>query len=97
MVVLYRGDMLTVELAPRALRDLKNLPTHHARIILDDLEILRTVPWPGPPKMKFLKGVRYSRLRTGDFRSIVVREGYKVVVLRIVARKDFETILKGLS
>ena len=89
--------MLTVELSPRALRDLKNLPTHDAKIILDDLEVLRTVPWPGPPKVKFLKGLPYSRLRTGEFRSIAVREGQKVVVLRIVARKDFETILKGLS
>jgi len=36
------------------------------------------------------------RLRTGEFRSVVIREESKVVVLRITARKDFERVLKTL-
>ena len=88
--------MLTVELAPRALRDLTAIPRQYADAILSDLEILRTLPWPGPPKVKPLKGTPYARLRSGEFRSVVIREGQKVVVLRVVARKDLERILKGL-
>ena len=89
--------MLSIELAPRALRDLKGLPAQHASAILSDLEILKSLPWPGPPKVKRLQGTPYTRLRTGEFRSIVLREGQKVVVLRVVARKDLERVLKNLS
>ena len=89
--------MFVVELSPRALRDLKDLPPQQADAILDDLEILRSPPWPGPPKLKYVKGTPYVRLRSGNFRSIAIREGPKVIVLRIVARKDLERVLKSLS
>ena len=88
--------MLVVELSPRSLRDLKHLSAHDARAVLDDLETLRVLPWPGPPKMKLLKGTPYARLRTGDFRSVIERETGTVIVLRVVARKDLERVLRGL-
>ena len=88
--------MISLELSPRALRDLRRLPPRAADAILTDLEILKTLPWPGPPKVKRIQGTPYARLRTGEFRSIVIREESKVVVLRIIARKDFERVLKTL-
>ena len=88
--------MLSLELSPRALRDLRRLPPHAAEAILTDLEILKTPPWPGPPKVKRIHGTPYARLRIGEFRSVVIREESKVVVLRITARKDFERVLKTL-
>ena len=88
--------MLTVELSSRAWRDLESFPRHQAEAILDDLELLRSHPWPGPPKVKRLTGFPYVRLRTGDVRSIVTRTGHTVIVLRIVARKDLERVLKTL-
>ena len=88
--------MLSVQLSPRALRDLKNLPKPYASTILDDLEILKTPPWPASPKVKRLQGTPYLRLRSGDFRSIFLREDQKVVILRIVNRKDLERVLKTL-
>ena len=87
---------LTVEISPRALRDLKHLSSHDAAVILDDIETLRALPWPGPPKVKPLKGTPYVRLRTSHFRSIIVREGQQAVVLRVVARRDLDRVLKGL-
>ena len=88
--------MLVVELSPRALRDLKHVAPHQARAILNDHAILKSPPWPGPPKVKRIQGTPYSRLRTGGFRSIFLQEGNIIVVLRIVDRKDLERILKGL-
>jgi mRNA-degrading endonuclease RelE of RelBE toxin-antitoxin system len=89
-------SLLSLELAPRALRDLKHLPREVAAEVVDDLELLRALPWPGPPKVKHLQGTHYSRLRTGHIRSIVLREERHVLVLRVIARKDFERILKSL-
>ncbi len=88
--------MLLVQLSPRALRDLKRFPSYDASMVLKDLELLRVLPWPSPPKVKHLHGTPYARLRTGDFRSIIEREGQKVVVLRVVARKDLERVLRNL-
>jgi mRNA-degrading endonuclease RelE of RelBE toxin-antitoxin system len=85
-----------VELAPRALRDLRRLPAQDAERLLDDLQILEQAPWPGAPKVKKLRGQDLYRLRTGDYRSVFeAREG-KVVVLRIVDRREFDRILKAL-
>ena len=88
--------MLTVELSSRAWRDLESFPRDQAEAILDDLQLLRFHPWPGPPKVKRLSGFPYFRLRTGNVRSIVTRADQTVIVLRIVARKDLDRVLKAL-
>lgn len=86
----------SVELSPRALRDLEKLPAEAAGELVEDMGVLGKAPWPGPPRVKKLRGHDLYRLRTGDYRSIFeLREG-KVVVLRIVDRKEFERILRTL-
>lgn len=85
-----------VELSPRALRDLGGVPAEAAREILDDLELLKKTPWPGPPKVKKLRGHDLYRLKTGEYRSVFEIRGEKVVVLRIVGRKELERVLKSL-
>ena len=85
-----------VELSPRASRDLQKLPAETSENILDDLEVLREIPWPAPPKVKKLTGLDLYRLRTGEYRSIFeVRRG-KVVILRIIGRKELDRILRTL-
>ncbi|MBI4588588.1 MAG: type II toxin-antitoxin system RelE/ParE family toxin [Candidatus Rokubacteria bacterium] len=85
-----------VELSPRALRDLRKLPAEAAGEILGDLEILKKAAWPGPPKVKKLRGRDLYRLRTRDDRSIFEIRNGKVVILRIVGRQDMERILRTL-
>lgn len=85
-----------VELAPRALRDLQKLPAEAAEALLEDMEVLGETPWPGPPKVKKLRGHDLYRLRTGDYRSIFELRQGKVIVLRIVSRKELERILRTL-
>jgi hypothetical protein len=53
-----------VQLSPRALRDLQGLPAEAGGEILDDLELLKKIPWAGPPKVKKLRGHDLYRLRT---------------------------------
>lgn len=85
-----------VALAPRALRDLNRLPREAAVGILDDLRLLRETPWPDPPKVKKLRGHDLYRLRTGEYRSVFEIREARVVVLRIVARKELERVLRAL-
>lgn len=85
-----------VELAPRTLRDLKRLSHEAAAEILNDLELLRGAPWPDSPKVKKLRGHDLYRLRTGEYRSVFEIREAKVVILRIVARKEMERVLRTI-
>ena len=88
---------LQVELAPRAYRDLVLLEKHAARTILKELAVLEQLPWPGPPKVKKITaGKGLHRLRSGNYRAVFERQVDKVVVLRIMDRKNFEKILDRL-
>jgi mRNA-degrading endonuclease RelE of RelBE toxin-antitoxin system len=88
---------LLVELSPRALRDLKALESAAAEEILDDLKVLQTRPWPGPPKVKKIEGYKaLYRLRTRDYRSLFEPTEKGVVVLRVLDRKELERILRNL-
>ena len=85
-----------VELSPRAMRDLRQLHVGDAERVLDDLRVLKQTPWPGPPKVKKLRGHDLFRLRTGHYRSVFEAWEGKGVVLRIVDRKEFDRILRAL-
>lgn len=78
--------------APRAQRDLEGLPRNDARRILEDLEILQRPPWP-PRKVKRLRGSDFWEIKTGDFRTLFWPVGPKVVILRVVNRRDLERTL----
>ena len=88
--------MPQVEIAPRAFRDLGRLPSVAKRQILEDFSVLETTPWPGPPKIKKLKGYELYRLKTGPYRSIFEDRGKTVVILRVIDRKDLERLLRSL-
>jgi mRNA-degrading endonuclease RelE of RelBE toxin-antitoxin system len=75
--------------APRAQRDLEGLERRNALQILEDLELLESPPWP-PGKVKKLRGQEFWEIKTGDFRTIFWPQGKKVVILRVVNRRDLE-------
>jgi len=86
-----------VELSPRAFRDLESLEKKTAKDILDDLEILKSRPWPPAPKVKKLSGYKnLYRLRIGNYRAVFEVLGSGVVVLRIMDRKELERTLRNL-
>jgi len=82
--------------APRAQRDLARIARDQALQILEDVEILETPPWP-PGKVKKLRGADYWEIKTGDWRTIFLPEGKKVVVLRVVNRRDLERAIKRID
>ncbi len=75
--------------APRAQRNLQELEKRYALEILADLELLESPPWP-PGKVKKLRGQEFWEIKTGDFRTLFWPHGKKVVILRVVNRRDLE-------
>lgn len=82
-------DKLELVYAPRAQRDLLKLEKRFALQILEDLELLRTPPWPAG-KVKRLSGQEYWEIKSGDFRTVFWPRPNTVVVLRVVNRRDLE-------
>lgn len=83
------SDPVEVRIFPRALRDLEQLQERHARLILEDLEILRIRPWP-PAKVKKLHGTELWEIKTGDYRTLFLPQGRRAVVVRVLNRRDLE-------
>src|SRR2546426_960798 len=78
--------------APRAQRDLEALERRQALQILEDLEFLTAPPWP-PGKVKKLRGQDFWEIKTGDFRTLFWPHGGKVVILRVVNRRDLDATI----
>jgi len=74
----------TVELKPRAIKDLKELPQKDQRRIIKKLELLAT-DLQGDVKKLTDFSPEY-RLRVGTWRALFEVEGVKIVVYRILHR-----------
>jgi mRNA-degrading endonuclease RelE of RelBE toxin-antitoxin system len=68
------------------------LPKRNALQVLEDLELLEVPPWP-PGKVRKLRGHDFWEIKTGDYRTIFWPQGNKVVILRVVNRRDLEKTL----
>ncbi len=68
----------------------------YALQVLDDLELPETPPRP-PGKVKRLRGEDYWEIKTGDFRTIFWPHKKKVVILRIVNRRDLEKAIDRID
>ncbi len=75
-----------IEFKPRALKDLKALPKSVQRRIIAKIETLRN-DLAGDVK-KLTDFTPEYRLRVGDYRVLFEVEGNKVIVYRILHRKD---------
>jgi len=84
--------------SPRAIRDLKRLAHPIQEAVLEDLgRLAASTQFPGPPKLKKLKGHGdLYRLRTGEYRAVCRIASGKISVLRVLDRKDLEGILSRL-
>jgi mRNA-degrading endonuclease RelE of RelBE toxin-antitoxin system len=89
-------DKISLVYAPRAQKDLRNIPKRNALQILDDLELLETPPWPAG-KVKKLSGWDYWEIKTGDYRTIFLPQRGKVVILRVINRRDLERVIERID
>jgi mRNA-degrading endonuclease RelE of RelBE toxin-antitoxin system len=84
--------------SPRALRDIEGLESAVQKGVLDAVDSLETAGrFPGPPIIKKLAGRTATfRLRVGDFRLIYVTTPSHHLVLRVIDRKELESVLRHL-
>ncbi len=91
-------DRFRIELAPAASRDLDDLETGTVTKIFSDLSILEEDPFPRGKLIKRIKGKKTSfyRLRIDKFRVFFEIQPGKIVILRILSKKEADRFIKKL-
>ncbi len=91
-------DKFEIELSPAASRDLDDLEIGLVTKVLSDLRILENNPFPKGKLIKKIKGKKTSfyRLRMDKFRVFFEIQQMKIIVLRILNKKETDRFIKRL-
>ena len=91
-------DKFKVELSPAASRDLDDLEMGAVTKVLSDLRILEEKPFPEGKLIKKIKGKRtpFYRLRIDKFRVFYEIQHMRIIVLRIISKKEADRYIKKL-
>lgn len=83
-------DKFSIELSPAASRDLDDLDLGTVTRVLADLKILEENPFPRGKLIRKIKGKKTSfyRLRIDKFRVFFEIQTLKIVILRILSKKE---------
>ncbi len=89
-------DKFRIELAPAASRELDDLEIGTATKIISDLRILEENPFPRGKLIKKIKGKKtpFYRLRIDKFRVFYEIHPGKIVILRILSKKEADRFIK---
>jgi mRNA interferase RelE/StbE len=87
-----------VELSPAASRNLDDLEMGTVTKVLSDLKILEENPFPKGKLIKKIKGKKASfyRLRIDKFRVFYEIQHMKIIILRIISKKEADRYIKKL-
>jgi len=87
-----------IELSPAASRDLDDLEMGIVTKVLSDLTILEENPFPRGKLIKKIKGKKatFYRLRIDKFRVFFEIRPRKIVVLRIISKKEADQYIRKL-
>jgi mRNA interferase RelE/StbE len=91
-------DKFKIELSPAASGDLDDLEMGIATEVLSDLKILAEYPFPRGKLIKKIKGKKtvFYRLRIDKFRVFFEIQHMKIVILRILSKKEADRFIKKL-
>ena len=91
-------DRFSIELSPAASRDLDDLEIEVVTKILSDLRILEGNPFPRGKLIKKIKGKKtaFYRLRIDKFRVFFKIQPGKIVILKILSKKEADRFIKKL-
>jgi len=92
-------EKFNIVLAPKAVKDLDGLNNKQCSKILKQVMVLEENPFPRGKLIKKLKGTKtsYYRLRIDKYRVFFRVKAKRVIILRILSRKDVEKIIKGFK
>ncbi|HUL38054.1 MAG TPA: type II toxin-antitoxin system RelE/ParE family toxin [Thermodesulfobacteriota bacterium] len=91
-------DRFKIELSPAASRDLDDLEIEVVAKVLSDLKIIEENPFPRGKLIKKIKGKKsaFYRLRIDKFRVFFEIQHMKIVILRILSKKEVDRFIKKL-
>jgi len=86
-------------LSPHAVKDLDGFSDTVCTKIAGAIKVLEENPFPRGKLIKKIKGKRsdYYRLRVDKYRVFYMIEGSKVVVLKILSKKDADRFISNLN
>ncbi len=89
-------DKFKIKLSPAASRDLDDLEMEIVTKVLSDLKTLEDNPFPRGKLIKKIKGKKTSfyRLRIDKFRVFFEIRHLKIVILRILSKKEADRFIK---
>jgi mRNA interferase RelE/StbE len=89
-------DRFRIDLSPAASRDLDDLEMGLMKKALSDLKILEENPFPRGKLIKKIKGKKtvFYRLRIDNFRVFFEIQGMKIIILRILSKKEANRFIK---
>ena len=91
-------DRFKIEFSPAASRDLNDLEIEVVKKVFSDLKILEENPFPRGKLIKKIKGKKTSfyRLRIDKFRVFYEVQHMKIIVLRVISKKEADRYIKKL-
>jgi mRNA interferase RelE/StbE len=91
-------DKFEIDLSPAASRDLDDLEMGMVTKVLSDLRILEENPFPRGKLIKKIKGKKttFYRLRIDKYRVFFEIQHLKIVILRIISKKEADRFIKTL-
>jgi mRNA interferase RelE/StbE len=91
-------DKFKIELSPAASRDLDDLEMGIVTKVVSDLKILKENPFPRGKLIKKIKGKKttFYRLRIDKFRVFFEIQPMKIVIPRIISKKEADRYIKRL-
>jgi len=91
-------DRFKIELSPAASRDLNDLEIEVLKKVFSDLKILEENPFPRGKLIKKIKGKKtfFYRLRIDKFRVFYEIQHMKIIILRIISKKEADRYIKKL-
>ena len=89
-------DKFKIDLSPAASRDLDDLEIEVVTKVLSNFKILEENPFPRGKLIKKIKGKKtsYYRLRIDKFRVFYEVQRMKIVILRIISKKEADRYIK---
>ena len=91
-------DRFKIEFSPAASRDLNDLEIEVVKKVFSDLKILEENPFPRGKLIKKIKGKKtfFYRLRIDKFRVFYEIQHMKIIILRIISKKEADRYIKKL-
>jgi len=91
-------DRFKIELSPAASRDLDDFEMEAVTKVLSDLRILEENPFPKGKLIKKIKGKKAAlyRLRIDKCRVFYEIQHMKIIILRIISKKEADRYIKKL-